>query len=81
MKASAVLQKIHSDHLIFSSQTKVRSVDPNPGKQEIWNIQQLITYVREWDPNARLDLARLQKKINTWILKVMAGVTTEQLLK
>jgi hypothetical protein len=31
-------------------------------KQEIWGIQQLITYIQGWGPNANLDLGRLQKK-------------------
>jgi hypothetical protein len=51
----------------FQAKRKSEVKIPTIGKQEIWDIQQLITYVRGWGLNARLDLARLQKKNIIWI--------------
>ncbi|CEG80004.1 hypothetical protein RMATCC62417_14401 [Rhizopus microsporus] len=51
----------------FQAKGKSEVKIPAIGKQEIWDIQQLITYFRGWSPNARLDLARLQKKTIVWI--------------
>jgi O-succinylbenzoate synthase len=55
-------QCITEDPLIVSffqakrkSEVKISALE----KQESWDIQQLITYVREWGPNASLDLGRL----------------------
>ena len=51
----------------FQAKRKSETKTPTIGKQEIWDIQQLIAYVRGWGPNACLDLAKLQKKIIIWI--------------
>jgi hypothetical protein len=46
----------------FQAKRKSEMKIPAIGKQEVWDIQQLIAYVHGWGPNARLRLARLQKK-------------------
>ncbi|CEI87698.1 hypothetical protein RMCBS344292_02107 [Rhizopus microsporus] len=51
----------------FQAKRKSETKTPTIGKQEIWDIQQIIVYVRGWGPNASLGLARLQKKTIIWI--------------
>ncbi|CEG72510.1 hypothetical protein RMATCC62417_08059 [Rhizopus microsporus] len=51
----------------FQAKRKPETKIPTIGKQEIWDIQQLIAYVRGWGPNACLGLAKLQKKTIIWI--------------
>ncbi|RCI01363.1 hypothetical protein CU097_012795 [Rhizopus azygosporus] len=61
---------IAEDSLIvsfFQAKQKSETKIPTIGKQEFWDIQQIIAYVRGWSPNASLDLARLQKKNIIWI--------------
>ncbi|CEI87432.1 hypothetical protein RMCBS344292_01846 [Rhizopus microsporus] len=53
--------------LFFQAKRKPEVKIPTIGKQEVCDIQQLITYVRGWGPNARLNLAKLQKKTIIWI--------------
>lgn len=51
----------------FQAKRKSEMLIPDQDKQQVWDVQQVITYIRSWGLNEYLSLEQLQKKALLWI--------------